>query len=71
MTSWSFLELSTMLGSTVALGDDSLGNGAYVSAMRGSTVALGDDIPRLWSYLAHCLRSTLDTWCCQSKWPFH
>ena len=40
------------------------------SAMRGSTVALGDDFLEL-VVLSALLGSTLDTWCCQSTWPFH
>ena len=60
---------SAMLGSTVALGDDFL-ELFVLSAMLGSTVALGDDFVAMVVFSA-MLGSTLDTWCCQSTWPFH
>ena len=40
------------------------------SAMLGSTVAPGDDFVEIFVFSA-MLGSTLDTWCCQSTWPFH
>ena len=64
MISWS-----TTLGSTVALGDD-FSELFVFSAMLGSTVALGDDFVEMVVFSA-MLGSTLDTWCCQSTWPFH
>ena len=67
-----FLELSVfsaMLGSTVALGDDFLELFVF-SAMLGSTVAPGDDFVEMVVFSA-LLGSSLDTWCCQSSWPFH
>ena len=60
---------SAMRGSTVALGDDFL-ELVVLSAMLGSTVALGDDFVAMVVFSA-MLGSTLDTWCCQSTWPFH
>ena len=41
-----------------------------LSAMLGSTVASGDDFVEKIVFSA-MLGSTLDTWCCQSTWPFH
>ena len=67
-----FLELfvfSAMLGATVALGDDFLELFVF-SAMLGSTVAPGDDFVEMVVFSA-LLGSSLDTWCCQSSWPFH
>ena len=61
-------ELSALLGSTVVLGDDFL-ELVVLSAMLGSTVALGDDFVAMVVFSA-MLGSTLDTWCCQSTWPF-
>ena len=43
---------------------------SYFRAMLGSTVAPGDDFVKL-SVFSPMLGSTLDTWCCQSTWPFH
>ena len=63
------LVFSTMLGSTVALGDDFLDLFVF-SAMLGSTVAPGGDFVEMF-VLSAMLGSTLDTWCCQSTWPFH
>ena len=60
---------SAMFGSTFDLGDDFVELLVF-STMLGSTVALGDDFVELFVFSA-MLGSTLDTWCCQSTWPFH
>ena len=66
---------AVLLGSTVDTCYVSLQRLLWVeffvlSAMLGSTVALGDDFVAMVVFSA-MLGSTLDTWCCQSTWPFH
>ena len=58
MTSWSLLVFSTMLGSTVALGNDFVELLVF-STLLGSTVALGDDFVEMVVFSA-LLGSTLD-----------
>ena len=53
----------------IHLGDDFVELVVF-STMLGSTVALGDDFFELFVFSA-MFGSTLDTWCCQSTWPFH